>query len=319
MNHRTTIALTAALCAVAWAAGCGHVEGHTSWRDALHANTSPPPRPPADAVYPTPPAPFSQGIFPCSRCHEGGPRTADDRPAIPHELHLGRGLECTDCHSPDDDEADPKIPSREACENCHGDPAKLSDGARAYFAKVTAADGTTTFPRRWDTRDVNPNHGKHRAAGVECAACHGAPSNAPFAKPKAVTLMDRCTSCHEERRKPVTCDTCHEPTTKPQHANIVLRHAEKERGCLDCHDVLDRDRLKLANGAPVEFTESFRLCGQCHGTQFRDWKVGLHGKRTGEWNGRREYRLCVHCHNPHDPAIKPIAPVARPARPEEIR
>jgi len=26
--------------------------------------------------------------------------------------------------------------------------------------------------------------------------------------------------------------------------------------------------------------ESYRLCGQCHGTQYRDWRSGIHGKRT---------------------------------------
>ncbi len=61
------------------------------------------------------------------------------------------------------------------------------------------------------------------------------------------------------------------------------------------------------------------LCGQCHGDKFRDWKVGVHGKRTGESNGKKEYLLCAHCHNPHDPAFKPIRPMPPPVRPESIR
>jgi hypothetical protein len=55
----------------------------------------------------------------------------------------------------------------------------------------------------------------------------------------------------------------------------------------------DRDVLRLANGDLVSFEESYNLCGQCHGTIFRDWKAGIHGKRTGEWNGKKQYRLCV--------------------------
>ena len=77
--------------------------------------------------------------------------------------------------------------------------------------------------------------------------------------------------------------------------------------------------FRLANGDLVSFEESYNLCGQCHGTIFRDWKAGIHGKRTGEWNGRKQYRLCVHCHNPHSPRFKPIKPLPPPDKPLEIK
>ncbi|MGZ9197202.1 MAG: cytochrome c3 family protein, partial [Candidatus Deferrimicrobiaceae bacterium] len=89
--------------------------------------------------------------------------------------------------------------------------------------------------------------------------------------------------------------------------------------CLDCHDVANRDKLRLVSGEKIGFDESFRLCGQCHGDKYRDWKVGVHGKRTGMWKGEKQYLLCVHCHNPHDPRYKPIAPMPPPARPETIK
>jgi hypothetical protein len=290
------------------------------WEEALHAQHGRPAAAPrGDDVFPVPKPPFSEGIFPCSRCHEGGAAAPDARPAIPHAMHLGRGLECADCHAPEDAAADPKVPAREVCDACHGDAEQLSEGAKSYLATVTRADGGFELPRRWKTRDVIPNHAGHAKAGVVCADCHGPVSDAPFAKPRPVTLMARCVACHEQRGKPVTCETCHSATPEKAHAKIVLHHAEEQRGCLDCHDAADRDHLRLANGTPVSFEESFKLCGQCHGTQFRDWRVGLHGKRTGSWNGRREYRLCVHCHSPHAPKFAPMTPVARPTRPEEVR
>jgi cytochrome c3-like protein len=309
----------AVIASVTGISACGRVEGAGHWQDAMHAHPDAPSKPRAGEVYPVAPPPFSAGIFPCSRCHEGGAPAADAKPAIPHALHVGRGLECADCHVDEEKGPDPRIPDREVCATCHGDPAKLSAGAKAYFDKVTAADGTTNFPRRWETRDVVPSHAKHAAAGVACANCHGEPADQPFAKPKPVTLMERCVHCHEERQKPTKCETCHARTTEKAHAKIVLHHAEEQRGCLDCHDAADRDHLRLANGTKIAFEESFKLCGQCHGTQYRDWKVGLHGKRTGAWNGRREYRLCVFCHWPHEPRFKPLDPVAMPARPEEVR
>jgi len=123
------------------------------------------------------------------------------------------------------------------------------------------------------------------------------------------------------------CSDCHEPDDdvdrEPheftlEHESIVLHHDEANRWCLDCHDAQQRDFLHLADGTLIEFNESYRLCGQCHGTVFRDWKVGIHGKRTGDWNGDKHYLLCVHCHDPHSPSFKPIHPFPAPIPPQVI-
>jgi hypothetical protein len=123
------------------------------------------------------------------------------------------------------------------------------------------------------------------------------------------------------------CSGCHEgmpPNTKRRelkemHTDIQLKHGPESRWCLDCHDANKRDQLHLASGAPVQFTESYRLCGQCHGDKYRDWRVGVHGKRTGSWNGAKQYLLCVNCHNPHSPHFKPIKPMPAPTDPTKIQ
>lgn len=123
------------------------------------------------------------------------------------------------------------------------------------------------------------------------------------------------------------CTTCHEgippnPERRPlegMHSDIVLHHDEEHRWCLDCHDMNNRDQLHLASGALVPFTESYRLCGQCHGTQYRDWRSGIHGKRTGYWNAAKRYFLCVHCHNPHNPRFAALQPLPPPIRPQYLR
>ena len=121
------------------------------------------------------------------------------------------------------------------------------------------------------------------------------------------------------------CSNCHaglevnakKRELKDEHTTIKLRHAEQDRWCLDCHSARNRDRLKLADGEAVNFTESYRLCGQCHGNIYRDWKAGIHGKRVGHFQGgKRTYFLCVHCHNPHDPKFKPLKPEPPPVKPE---
>jgi hypothetical protein len=125
------------------------------------------------------------------------------------------------------------------------------------------------------------------------------------------------------------CSDCHEDMDvnperrmlEDEHVEISesFNHASKQRWCLDCHNPDNRDVLRLANGELISFEESYFLCGQCHGTIFRDWKAGIHGKRTGEWNGKKQYRLCVHCHNPHSPKFKPLKPMPPPDNPLEIK
>ncbi|MCK9401591.1 MAG: hypothetical protein M0Q51_16580 [Bacteroidales bacterium] len=124
------------------------------------------------------------------------------------------------------------------------------------------------------------------------------------------------------------CNDCHadmEPNPLRRelvdlHDDIssIFDHDSENRWCLDCHDMNNRNYLKLASGKLIGFDESYKLCGQCHGDKLRDWKVGVHGKRTGEWNGKKQYLLCVHCHNPHSPKFKPMKPLPPPVRQEDI-
>jgi hypothetical protein len=121
-----------------------------------------------------------------------------------------------------------------------------------------------------------------------------------------------CTECHVEKDLPTNRTR---RTLVDAHDDIVLEHDQEHRWCLDCHDAENRDRLHLASGEPVPFDESYRVCGQCHGEKYRDWRVGVHGRRIGQWNGAKEYLLCVHCHSPHRPRFKALAPKPAPLAP----
>ena len=122
-----------------------------------------------------------------------------------------------------------------------------------------------------------------------------------------------CNDCHSEleansqRRELVD-----------MHDDIIFNHDSENRWCLACHSTFDRDSLVLAGGKLLAFNESYKLCGQCHGPKYRDWKLGIHGKRTGEWNGKKQYLLCVHCHDPHSPKFKSLQPEPPPRKPESI-
>jgi len=133
-------------------------------------------------------------------------------------------------------------------------------------------------------------------------------------KPLAYEDYYPCTDCHaemevnRERRELVE-----------MHDDIQLDHGPKTRWCFDCHNPDDRDNLRLADGTLISFEESFRLCGQCHGTIYRDWREGIHGRREGYWSGAKSYQLCAHCHNPHTPRFAAIEPLPPPVRPQFLR
>jgi len=123
-----------------------------------------------------------------------------------------------------------------------------------------------------------------------------------------------CQDCHSEREPDLTVRELED-----DHTDIKIQHGHRKRWCFDCHNPADRDYLRLASGELVPFTESYRLCGQCHGDKYRDWRMGVHGRRKGMWNGKKEYLLCAHCHNPHSPKFKPIEPLPPPTPPADIK
>jgi|Deesub1362A_J573_1020465.scaffolds.fasta_scaffold20625_2 hypothetical protein len=121
-----------------------------------------------------------------------------------------------------------------------------------------------------------------------------------------------CTSCHTE----MEVNRSKRPLQFHEEVNIDS-HAERVFWCLDCHNPDNRNKLKLINGESIGFTEVHRLCGQCHGSIYRDWRAGVHGKRTGYWKGTKRYVLCTNCHNPHNPRFQKIKPERSPLKPAQ--
>lgn len=110
----------------------------------------------------------------------------------------------------------------------------------------------------------------------------------------------KCSSCHGQ--KPVLVNQAL-PLT---HGNVVINHGQGERAlsCIDCHHPEDRDFLEDKKGRKIDFDHSYRLCGQCHFRQKRDWLGGAHGKRVSNWAGDRVIYNCATCHDPHSPRFE---------------
>ena len=158
-----------------------------------------------------------------------------------------------------------------------------------------------------------------RALGLLCAWSLAAVARAQDIQvppPPITEGFFPCTVCHDGKNLKVNRQR---REFKEMHADITLKHGPDSRWCLDCHDALNRDRLHLASGELIEFTVSYELCGQCHGEKLRDWRAGVHGKRTGSWNGQKQYLLCVNCHNPHSPRFQALKPAPPPIHPGAIQ
>jgi formate-dependent nitrite reductase cytochrome c552 subunit len=125
-----------------------------------------------------------------------------------------------------------------------------------------------------------------------------------------------CSDCHD----PDFMET--DPTVRdledPHDTMPTFTHGAGRLWCMDCHDAEDRDTLRLASGATLEFEEAPTLCGQCHSEQYRDWVGGAHGKRLGHWQEGKpqEVLVCANCHDAHAPQFTPIKPMPAPKRPE---
>jgi hypothetical protein len=118
-----------------------------------------------------------------------------------------------------------------------------------------------------------------------------------------------CNECHRTFDSPPV-----ERRTLVQHTQIYFDHGMNNR-CFNCHDRANRERLVLHDGTLLTFSEVPRLCSQCHGTVYRDWQRGTHGKTMGSWDaasGDQHRLVCNDCHNPHAPAYRPLVPLPGP-------
>jgi hypothetical protein len=140
----------------------------------------------------------------------------------------------------------------------------------------------------------------------------------PFLGPRNELQLFPCSDCHDEDWE---TDFTRRELDEP-HNEIpgkFVNHDSENRWCLDCHSPNNRDKLRLLNGTLIDFDKYYKVCAQCHKKIFRQWKAGVHGKRTGYWNGEKIYYQCTACHNPHNPPFKPLKPMPAPRKPANVR
>ena len=110
----------------------------------------------------------------------------------------------------------------------------------------------------------------------------------------------KCSQCHNNKEVKIAW------AAEMAHGKIALEHGspDKPLSCYTCHKEDERDFLETERGVKVDMDHSYKLCGQCHFRQKKDWVGGAHGKRISYWAGKRVVKNCTSCHDPHTPLFK---------------
>ena len=121
------------------------------------------------------------------------------------------------------------------------------------------------------------------------------------------------TETRKDKMERFTCSKCHDNknvtvvrAAEMAHGHIVLDHGGRTKplSCFTCHNKDERDYLVTEAGEKVDMDHSYRMCGQCHFRQKKDWVGGAHGKRIYYWAGKRVVKNCASCHDPHSPRFE---------------
>ncbi len=128
----------------------------------------------------------------------------------------------------------------------------------------------------------------------------------------------KCSECHTKSIPELKSKNL---TGKKAHDSIKLNHATiEELTCNSCHPSQNLDHLKSNLNAKIDFNQSYKVCAQCHSSEYKDWLGGAHGKRVKGWVNPRISNTCVDCHNPHSPKFESRFPAKLKSRKmEEIR
>jgi hypothetical protein len=134
-------------------------------------------------------------------------------------------------------------------------------------------------------------------------------------------FMYKCNECHIDFKTPTyECDkylkmpgSLHLPFGA--HRDMVFNHGLNLR-CFNCHNCANLGTYINYDGSEIPGDTPVLLCRKCHGTTYRDWVAGIHGRTNGYWDASRGKQAkldCNQCHNPHQPHFPRLVPRPSPA------
>lgn len=133
-----------------------------------------------------------------------------------------------------------------------------------------------------------------------------------------IASMKNCDTCHLGKPVKLEYDADGNPIIPQAHEDwLIVAHGRNDRkiNCYNCHNPRQLDQLVTRDGTKLRLDQATLLCASCHGTTYRDWQVGVHGRMNGYWNqklGSVTRQECTSCHDPHNPAFPKIIPLPAP-------
>jgi mono/diheme cytochrome c family protein len=135
--------------------------------------------------------------------------------AFSHKLHVGMGLQCTNCHanpqrSPEISSPDMSLPPVQSCMGCHAVVAKNKPEIKS-LTEIARSGRAVPWARVYPlTPGIHFDHGPHLRAGVQCMTCHGrVPEESALFEQTGLTSMATCIGCHRTHELPIDCKMCH--------------------------------------------------------------------------------------------------------------
>lgn len=128
-----------------------------------------------------------------------------------HQIHLSKGVLCTDCHTGVEQGPVAGLPSINTCMICHSQIAT----EKPLIKQLTEMQ-TKGLDLAWQRvynylpqSHVRFDHAPHIRAKVECSTCHGNLAEQTVAKRVVNLDMATCVNCHKQKQASNDCQTCH--------------------------------------------------------------------------------------------------------------
>ncbi len=246
-------------------------------------------------------------------------------PHFDHKYHLGRGIDCSDCHGEEDQEWK-AMPTLESCNECHED----IDGEKPHEQRASAfydTEGKGKWVRATAlASEVVFSHSAHLQKSQDCTTCHQDVAESTFISADLALDMAECIDCHERQAPQQNdCASCHREIRKdrapPSHRlGWTTQHGRVARmggfdplpeQCSICHTRSSCDGCHKAE-PPRNHTNLFRLrghaasasidrdrCFVCHRTDscVLCHQSALPRSHRGAWRAPFN-RHCFGCHLP---------------------
>jgi predicted CXXCH cytochrome family protein len=168
------------------------------------------------------------------------------------------------------------------------------------------------------------------ASGLACYTCHdqAKPPEVKYDHDRQVILpkehsdliasMKNCDTCHLTKQVKLDYTPDGDVIIPKAHEDwLIVSHGRNNRNinCYNCHNPQQLDQLVTRDGTKLRLDEATLLCASCHGTTYRDWQAGVHGRTNGYWDRKRggiTRQECTSCHDPHNPTFPKIIPLPGP-------